>query len=127
MRVSRTDVPIAVDVHDDFHTGGAPAAPGGEKIIPAINPIAGKFESNVVTQDWHPDDHISFAPNDPHKRPCKTIGLSYGSQALWPHHCVQGSAGAAFHGALETTRASQMLRKSIHRDIDPHSQSPSPG
>jgi len=121
MRVSSTDVLIVVDVQNDFCTGGALAVPGGEKIIPAINRIAGKFENIVLTQDWHPEDHVSFASNHPHKRPYDMIELSYGSQVLWPDHCVQGSAGAEFHRALETTPASLVLRKGNHRDIDSYS------
>lgn len=121
MRVSSTDVLIVVDVQNDFCTGGALAVPGGEKIIPAINRIAGKFENVVLTQDWHPEDHVSFASNHPHKRPYDTIELSYGPQVLWPDHCIQGSAGAEFHKALKTTPASVVLRKGIHRDIDSYS------
>ena len=121
MRVSSTNVLIVVDVQNDFCTGGALAVPGGEKIIPAINRIAGKFENIVLTQDWHPEDHVSFASNHPHKRPYDMIELSYGSQVLWPDHCVQGSAGAEFHRALETTPASLVLRKGNHRDIDSYS------
>ena len=79
------------------------------------------FQSVVVTQDWHPEDHVSFASNHPHKRPYDTIELSYGRQVLWPDHCVRGSSGADFHSALETARASLVLRKGIHRDIDSYS------
>jgi nicotinamidase/pyrazinamidase len=79
------------------------------------------FQSVVVTQDWHPEDHVSFASNHPHKRPYDTIELSYGPQVLWPDHCVRGSSGADFHSALETARASLVLRKGIHRDIDSYS------
>jgi len=121
MRVSSTDVLIVVDVQNDFCTGGALAVSGGEKIIPAINRIAGKFENIVLTQDWHTEDHVSFASNHPHKRPYDMVELSYGSQVLWPDHCVQGSAGAEFHRALETTPASLVLRKGNHRDIDSYS------
>lgn len=122
MRVSSTDVLIVVDAQNDFCTGGAPAVPGGEKIIPAINRIAGKFENIVLTQDWHPEDHVSFVSNHPHKRPYDTIELSYDPEVLWPDHCLQGRTGAVFHSALETTRASLVLRKGIHRDIDSYSE-----
>ena len=94
---------------------------GGEKVVPAINRIAEKFENVVLTQDWHPEDHVSFASNHPHKRPYDTIELSYGPQVLWPDHCVQGSAGAEFHSTLATARASIVLRKGIHREIDSYS------
>ena len=121
MRVSNKDVLIVVDVQNDFCTGGALAVPGGEKVVPAINHIAEKFENVVLTQDWHPEHHVSFASNHPHKRPYDTIELSYGPQVLWPDHCVRGSTGADFHRALQTARASLVLRKGIHRDIDSYS------
>ncbi len=121
MKVSERDVLIVVDVQNDFCTGGALAVPGGERVVPAINRIAEKFENVVLTQDWHPGDHVSFASNHTHKRPFDTIELSYGSQVLWPDHCVQGSAGADFHRSLETNCASLVLRKGVHRDIDSYS------
>ena len=121
MKISEQDVLIVVDVQNDFCSGGALAVPGGEKVVPAINRIAEKFENVVLTQDWHPEDHVSFASNHPHKRPYDTIELSYGPQVLWPDHCVQGSAGAEFHSTLATARASIVLRKGIHREIDSYS------
>jgi len=121
MKISNRDALIVVDVQNDFCTGGALAVPGGEKVVPAINRIAEKFENVVLTQDWHPEDHVSFASNHPHRRPYDTIELSYGPQVLWPDHCVQGSNGADFHGTLQTNRASLVLRKGIHRDIDSYS------
>ena len=121
MKISNRDALIVVDVQNDFCTGGALAVPGGEKVVPAINRIAEKFENVVLTQDWHPEDHVSFASNHPHRRPYDTIELSYGPQVLWPDHCVQGSNGADFHGTLQTDRASLVLRKGIHRDIDSYS------
>ena len=121
MKISEQDVLIVVDVQNDFCSGGALAVPGGEKVVPAINRIAEKFENVLLTQDWHPEDHVSFASNHPHKRPYDTIELSYGPQVLWPDHCVQGSAGAEFHSTLATARASIVLRKGIHREIDSYS------
>ena len=121
MKISSQDTLIVVDVQNDFCTGGALAVPDGEKVVPAINRIAQRFENVVLTQDWHPKDHVSFAANHPHKRPFETIELGYGSQVLWPEHCVQGSTGASFHSALETVRASLVLRKGVHRDIDSYS------
>jgi nicotinamidase/pyrazinamidase len=121
MKISNQDTLIVVDVQNDFCTGGALAVPDGEKVVPAINRIAQRFENVVLTQDWHPKDHVSFAANHPHKRPFETIELGYGSQVLWPVHCAQGSAGAGFHSALETVRASLVLRKGVHRDIDSYS------
>jgi nicotinamidase/pyrazinamidase len=121
MIVSSQDVLIVVDVQSDFCTGGALAVPGGERVVPAINRIAEKFETIVLTQDWHPRDHVSFASNHPHKRPFETVELAYGRQVLWPDHCVQGSAGAEFHRELDIQRASLVLRKGAHRDIDSYS------
>src|SRR5579862_3660872 len=121
MKVSGTDVLIVIDLQNDFCTGGALAVPGGEKIIPAINRIVDRFENIVLTQDCHPEDHVSFASNHPHKHPYDTIELSYGSPILWPDHCIQGSTGADFHKGLETGRASLVLRKGLHRDIDSYS------
>ncbi len=121
MKISRQDALIVIDVQNDFCTGGALAVSDGEKVVPAVNRIAQKFENVVLTQDWHPEDHVSLVSNHPHKRPFESIELSYGPQVLWPDHCVQGSTGANFHSALETTRASLVLRKGIHRDIDSYS------
>ncbi len=121
MKISSQDTLIVVDVQNDFCTGGALAVPDGEKVVPAINCIARKFENVVLTQDWHPEDHVSFAVNHPRKRPFETIELGYGPQVLWPQHCVQGSTGANVHGALETARASLVLRNGIHRNIDSYS------
>lgn len=121
MKVSSKDVLVVVDVQNDFCTGGALAVPGGEKVVPAINRIAERFENVVLTQDWHPEDHASFASNHARKHPYDAIELSYGPQILWPDHCIQGSTGADFHRKLETTRASIVLRKGIHRDIDSYS------
>jgi len=121
VKVSSKDVLIIVDVQNDFCTGGALAVPGGEKVVPAINRIAERFENVVLTQDWHPADHVSFVSNHPRKRPYDTIELSYGSQVLWPDHCVQGSSGADFHHGLETFRASLVVRKGFRRHIDSYS------
>jgi nicotinamidase/pyrazinamidase len=121
MKVSSKDVLIIVDVQNDFCTGGALAVPGGEKVVPAINRIGERFENVVLTQDWHPADHVSFVSNHPRKRPYDTIELSYGSQVLWPDHCVQGSSGADFHHGLETVRASLVVRKGFRRHIDSYS------
>lgn len=121
MKISEKDVLIAVDVQNDFCTGGALAVPDGEKVVPAINRIAQKFRNVVLTQDWHPRDHVSFASNHAHKRPYDTIKLPYGSQVLWPDHCVQGTPGAEFHESLHVTQASLVLRKGFHRDIDSYS------
>jgi len=121
MKVSGSDALVVVDVQNDFCTGGALAVPGGEKVVPAINRIAKRFENVVLTQDWHPEDHVSFASNHSNKRPFETIELSYGQQVLWPVHCVQGSFGAEFHQELDVRRASLVVRKGGHRHIDSYS------
>jgi nicotinamidase/pyrazinamidase len=121
MKVSGSDALIVVDVQNDFCTGGALAVPGGEKVVPAINRISERFENVVLTQDWHPEDHVSFVSNHAHKRPFETIELSYGQQVLWPVHCVQGSSGAGFHEGLDVRRASLVVRKGTHREIDSYS------
>jgi nicotinamidase/pyrazinamidase len=121
MKISDRDVLLVIDVQNDFCTGGALAVPGGEKVVPAINRIAQKFANVVLTQDWHPADHVSFAPNHPGKQPFQTIALDYGPQVLWPAHCVQGSAGAEFHRDLDVTQASLVVRKGFRRGIDSYS------
>ena len=121
MKISDRDVLLVIDVQNDFCTGGALAVPGGEKVVPAINRIAQKFANVVLTQDWHPRDHVSFAPNHAGKQPFQTIALDYGVQVLWPSHCVQGTAGAEFHRDLDATRASLVVRKGFRRGIDSYS------
>jgi nicotinamidase/pyrazinamidase len=121
VKVSSKDVLIVVDVQNDFCTDGALAVPGGEKVVPAINRVAERFENVVLTQDWHPENHVSFASNHPSKHPYDSIELSYGSQILWPDHCIQGSTGADFHRGLETFRASLVVRKGFHRNVDSYS------
>lgn len=112
MKISDRDVLLVIDVQNDFCTGGALAVPGGETVVPAINRIAQKFANVVLTQDWHPRDHVSFAPNHAGKQPFQTIALDYG---------VQGTAGAEFHRDLDVTRASLVVRKGFRRGIDSYS------
>jgi nicotinamidase/pyrazinamidase len=121
MKVSKSDVLIVVDVQNDFCSGGALAVPGGERVVPAINRIAEKFDNVVLTQDWHPGNHVSFAANHQSKRPFEMIDLAYGPQVLWPVHCVQGTSGADFHARLDTNSASLVVRKGMHHDIDSYS------
>ncbi len=121
MKISASDALVVVDVQNDFCTGGALAVPGGETVIPKINRIAENFGNIVLTQDWHPRDHVSFASQHPAKKPYDTITLPYGEQVLWPGHCVQGTAGAAFHDALSITHAGLIIRKGMHREINSYS------
>jgi nicotinamidase/pyrazinamidase len=121
MKISERDVLLVIDVQNDFCTGGALAVPGGERVVPAVNRIAQKFANVVLTQDWHPADHVSFASNHPNKRPFEAIDLDYGVQVLWPTHCVQGTTGAEFHRDLDVHRPSLVLRKGFRRGIDSYS------
>jgi nicotinamidase/pyrazinamidase len=121
MKISDRDVLLAIDVQNDFCSGGALAVPGGEKVVPAINRIAQKFANVVLTQDWHPRDHVSFAPNHAGKQAYQTIELDYGTQVLWPTHCVQGTPGAEFHRELDASRANLVVRKGFRRGIDSYS------
>jgi nicotinamidase/pyrazinamidase len=112
---------IVVDVQNDFCPGGALAVPKGDEVVPVINRLVAKFDNVVLTQDWHPRGHASFASSHPGKKPFETIDLPYGKQVLWPDHCVQGTRGAAFHSALNTEKAQLVVRKGFHRDIDSYS------
>jgi nicotinamidase/pyrazinamidase len=121
MKISEQDVLVVIDVQNDFCSDGALAVPDGEKVVPAINRIAQKFRNVVLTQDWHPRDHVSFASNHANKRPFDMIELPYGSQVLWPDHCVQDTSGAQFHKALHVPQAGLVIRKGFRRDIDSYS------
>jgi nicotinamidase/pyrazinamidase len=112
---------IVVDVQNDFIPGGALAVPTGDEVVPVINRLAARFENVVLTQDWHPRRHASFASSHPGKKPFETIELPYGRQVLWPDHCVQGTSGAALHADLDVTKAQVVIRKGHHRDIDSYS------
>jgi nicotinamidase/pyrazinamidase len=118
---SDRDVLVIVDVQNDFCPGGALSVPEGDAIIPAVNRLATKFAHVVLTQDWHPAGHLSFASSHPGRRPLETIEVPYGAQILWPDHCVQGSGGAAFHPGLSVPHAELVLRKGFLREIDSYS------
>ncbi|MFP5277338.1 MAG: bifunctional nicotinamidase/pyrazinamidase [Acidobacteriota bacterium] len=121
MRPSAQDVLLVVDVQNDFCPGGALAIAHGDEVIDPIHRIASHFEHIVLTQDWHPPNHTSFAANHPGKQPYQSIQLSYGEQTLWPPHCVQGTPGAEFHPALHLPQAELILRKGFHTRIDSYS------
>ncbi len=121
MKISEQDVLVVIDVQNDFCSGGALAVPDGEKVVPAVNRIAQKFRNVVLTQDWHPREHVSFASNHANKRPFDMIELPYGSQVLWPDHCVQDTSGAEFHKALHVPQASLVIRKGFRSDINSYS------
>lgn len=112
---------VIVDVQNDFIPGGALAVPRGDEVVPVINRLAMHFANVVLTQDWHPRGHVSFASSHRGREAFETIELSYGSQVLWPDHCVQGTSGAALHADLDATRAQLIVRKGHHRDIDSYS------
>jgi len=112
---------IVVDVQNGFTPGGNLAVTDADQIIPLINRLARQFEMVVLTQDWHPEQHVSFADNHENKAPFETIELPYGTQVLWPKHCVQGTADAEFHPALDIPTAQLIIRKGFHSEIDSYS------
>ena len=115
-----TNALIVIDVQNDFCPGGALAVPGGDDVVPAINAMAGDFDGVVLTQDWHPAAHSSFASSHPGKDPFDVTDMPYGPQVLWPDHCVQGTDGAAFHADLKTD-GDLILRKGFRPAIDSYS------
>jgi nicotinamidase/pyrazinamidase len=112
---------IVIDVQNDFCPGGALAVPGGDEIVAGINALMAEFPAVILTQDWHPAGHSSFASEHPGKAPLEMIEMPYGPQVLWPDHCVQGSDGAAFHPGLNTDRADLIIRKGFRPAIDSYS------
>jgi nicotinamidase/pyrazinamidase len=115
------DVLIVVDVQNDFCAGGALAVPGGEEVVPIVNRVAARFPHVLLTQDWHPALHLSFASSHPGKQPFDTVRMPYGAQILWPDHCVQGTRGAELHKELDIPHAELVLRKGFRREIDSYS------
>jgi nicotinamidase/pyrazinamidase len=121
MRRDDSDVLLIVDIQNDFCPGGALAVPDGDAIVPVVNKLAAGFPHVILTQDWHPRGHASFASSHPGKQPFDTVDLSYGAQILWPDHCVQGTQGAAFHPSLDIPHAELVLRKGFRSAIDSYS------
>jgi nicotinamidase/pyrazinamidase len=115
------DVLLVVDVQNDFCPGGRLPVPHGDEIVPLVNRLGARFVHVVVTQDWHPPGHLSFASSHPGNRPFETIALDYGPQILWPDHCVQGTAGAEFHKDLNIPHAEAVIRKGFRPAIDSYS------
>lgn len=111
---------IVIDVQNDFCPGGALGVEGGDQVVPILNRLQERFETIVLTQDWHPADHRSFASQH-QAEPFSTTMMPYGEQVLWPDHCVQGSEGAAFHPGLDTNRAQLVIRKGFRSSIDSYS------
>ncbi|GAB1377702.1 bifunctional nicotinamidase/pyrazinamidase [Pararhodobacter aggregans] len=112
---------IVIDVQNDFCPGGALAVAEGDAVVAPINALLGEFAVRVLTQDWHPADHASFADNHPGAAPFSVTEMPYGPQVLWPRHCVQGTAGAAFHPGLRTDPADLVIRKGFRPEIDSYS------
>jgi nicotinamidase/pyrazinamidase len=112
---------IVIDVQNDFCPGGALAVAGGDEIVASINALLDEFAVKVLTQDWHPADHLSFAASHPGASAFSVTEMPYGPQVLWPIHCVQGTPGAAFHPALRTEPADLVIRKGFRREIDSYS------
>ena len=112
---------IVIDVQNDFCPGGALAVAGGDEILPVVNRLIADHDHVILTQDWHPAGHSSFASSHAGRAPFETIEVSYGAQTLWPDHCVQGTPGADFHKGLVWTKAELVIRKGFRRDIDSYS------
>lgn len=112
---------VVIDVQNDFCPGGALAVAGGDEIVPIVNGLIERFDHVVLTQDWHPAGHSSFASSHPGKQPFETIEMPYGPQTLWPDHCVQGTKGALFHPDLVWTKGEIVIRKGFRKAIDSYS------
>ncbi|MEQ8296611.1 MAG: bifunctional nicotinamidase/pyrazinamidase [Nitratireductor sp.] len=112
---------LVIDLQNDFCPGGALAVTGGDEIVPVVNRLIETFDHVIMTQDWHPPRHSSFASEHAGKAPFETVDMPYGEQTLWPDHCLQGSDGAAFHAGLDWTKAELVVRKGFRREIDSYS------
>lgn len=116
-----TQALIVIDVQNDFCPGGLLAVAGGDQIVPGINALMAEFATVVLTQDWHPAGHSSFASHHPGAAAFSNIRMPYGDQTLWPDHCIQGSEGAAFHPGLRTDPAALVIRKGMNPQVDSYS------
>jgi nicotinamidase/pyrazinamidase len=121
MTLQPTDALLLIDLQPDFMPGGALAVAGGDEILPLINTLARRFDHALLTQDWHPAQHISFASTHENQQPYAQIQVHYGPQTLWPDHCLQHTPGAALHPALDIPHAELILRKGFRREIDSYS------
>jgi nicotinamidase/pyrazinamidase len=121
MKKTDREVLLVIDVQNDFCPGGALAVPQGDEVILTVNRLAASCAHVILTQDWHPRGHSSFASSHPGKHPFETIEVSYGEQILWPDHCVQGTPGAVIHFALDIPHAELVLRKGFRSAIDSYS------
>jgi nicotinamidase/pyrazinamidase len=121
VQITARDVLLITDVQNDFCPGGALAIPRGDEVVPVINRLASRFANVVLTQDWHPPGHLSFASSHPGMKPFESIWLNDYQQTLWPDHCVQQTHGASFHEALHAPHAQLILRKGFRRELDCYS------
>jgi nicotinamidase/pyrazinamidase len=112
---------VVIDLQNDFCPGGSLAVAGGDEIVPLVNDLIRNFEHVVMTQDWHPAGHSSFASSHPGHQAFESIDMPYGPQTLWPDHCIQGSLGSDFHSGLAWTRAELVIRKGFRSAIDSYS------
>ncbi|MFT4620824.1 MAG: nicotinamidase/pyrazinamidase [Sulfitobacter sp.] len=112
---------LVIDVQNDFCPGGALAVSGGDLIVPGINALMAEFDTVILTQDWHPRGHSSFASSHQGAAAMSVVAFPYGPQVLWPDHCIQGSDGSAFHADLNADRADMIIRKGFNPDIDSYS------
>lgn len=120
-KIADTDVLLVIDVQNDFCPGGKLTVSHGDEVVPLVNLLGEQFQHVVLTQDWHPSGHKSFASANPGRQPFETVAFTYGPQVLWPDHCVQGTPGAQFHTGLQIPHAELVLRKGYCRDIDSYS------
>jgi nicotinamidase/pyrazinamidase len=121
MEIASRDVLVVVDVQNDFCPGGALPVPRGDEVIEVIHRIVDRFEHIILTQDWHPHDHCSFASSYSGRKPFEVVTLAGREQRLWPDHCLQGTRGAELHPDLQLTQAELILRKGFRREIDSYS------
>ncbi|SEQ22266.1 nicotinamidase/pyrazinamidase [Devosia sp. YR412] len=121
IEIQPNDMLVVVDMQNDFLPGGSLAVSGGDEIVPLINTLAKQFTNVVFTQDWHPADHLSFASQHPDKNPFETVELPYGTQVLWPDHCVWATHGAALSVDIDIPHGQLILRKGFRREIDSYS------
>lgn len=119
--VREEDILLVVDIQNDFCPGGALGVPHGDEVVPVVNALAKRFRHVVLTQDWHPAGHQSFASSHPGRQPYEMIEVAYGPQILWPDHCVQGSFGAAFRDDLDILHSELIIRKGFRREVDSYS------
>lgn len=121
IKPEQRDVLLVIDVQNDFCPGGSLAVPRGHDVVPIINDLIKRFDHVVLTQDWHPRGHSSFASSHSGQQEFSEFEMPYGAQTLWPDHCIQGSSGAEFHDALKWTKAELVIRKGFRSAIDSYS------